>query len=91
MDNDKYKDVINKFTECNELISKNEEYFKNIQNNNGEDSICYLIDYNLFKKLKDEIKYEIFKGIQKAEYEENLKKRGKFKKTNRTKFYFIVI
>ena len=75
MDNDKCKDVINKFTECNELISKNEEYFKNIQNNNGEDSICYLIDYNLFKKLKDEIKYEIFKENQKAEYEENLKKQ----------------
>ena len=74
MDNDKYKNVINNFIECNKLILKNEEYFNKIQNNNNvEDPICYLIDYNLFKKLKDEIKYEIFKAIQEAEYEEIIK------------------
>ena len=77
MDNDKYKDVINKFIECNELISKNEEYLKNIQNNNNNDEnlICYLIDYSLFKKLKEDLSYEIFTAIQKDEYEINLKKK----------------
>ena len=72
MDNDKYKNVIINIIECNELNSNNEEYFNKI---NVEDTICYLIDYNLFKKLKDEIKYEIFKAIQKAEYEEIIKKQ----------------
>ena len=75
MDNDKYKNVINKFIECNELISKNEEYFNKIQNNNNAEEICYLIDYNLYKKLKDDLSYEIFKLTQKDEYEENLKKK----------------
>jgi len=47
--NGKYKNIINKFIECNELISKNEEYLNKIQNNNNvEDPIYYLIHSNYF-------------------------------------------
>ena len=77
MDNDKYKNLINKFIECNELILNNEKYFKNlnIQNidYNENDSFCYLIDYNLFKKLKNDLSYEVFKTKQKGDYEEFVK------------------
>ena len=72
--NDKYQNIINKFFECNQFISKNEEHFKNLQNNE-EDSTCYLIDNNLFKKLKDDLNYEAFKTKQKDEYEEIIKKQ----------------
>lgn len=76
-DTEKYQNIINKFIECNELIIKNEEYFKNLkhQNNNDNDQNYYLIDHNLFKKLKENLSYEAFKNSQKSEYEETLKKQ----------------
>ena len=76
MDNDKCENMINKFIECNEVILKNEEYFqklKNPNNNNFEPQIYYLIDNNLFKKLKDDLNYEIYKKDRKDDFEETLK------------------
>ena len=70
---DKYTNIINKFIECNKFISKNEKYFK--KPNNEDDQICYLINHNLFKKLKDDLIYDVFKTKQKGEYEKILKKQ----------------
>ena len=78
MDNDKYENIINKFIECNELILKNEEYFRKLKNPNYlyiEDPLCYLIDNKLFKKLKDDLNYEIFKKNAKSKYEKAVKKQ----------------
>jgi hypothetical protein len=78
MDNDNYKNIINKFIECNELILKNEEHFKKLkyQNNNNEeeDPTYYLIEYKSFKQLKEDLNYENFIN-KKEEFEEIVKKQ----------------